>query len=462
MSVQGYTVFSIPVGVVYRPNEAKVKNLKTKDYLGKARLVAASAGANTSVGFQGSDRKEALAAEQVSKDDRLPENISYAATNLVQRNLSSRGGREQSAPPNLNRNMFPPTPPPESDKPPRSSAPAMTGRAASVRNPPSRPLGQQQQNGEFQMNDPRMDRPGMFGRSNTVDIHRTSSPHRAANADRAETWTPPRLQRPRIGTTRTASEPRVPSAQRRQYSDRRPALFRETTPQRPFEPIQEDNVYEDVYDMYQTRSSGGSGRSGSRQPAFNGEPRFSNGSDDTVAETYEEDDFGKVEGPYFDMIGGQHSQARRPNLPVRSSSRRRPDIRNVRVKVHAHDDTRYMMFGSAVEYCDFEGKIREKFGFKSKLKIRMQDEGDMITMGDQDDLDMLLATAKEAARKENSEMAKMEVSSLPTLEQASVLTSMNRCGYKRSDLRGTLSLLLLQSSMTRRLRVRLGVRGSPF
>jgi hypothetical protein len=264
------------------------------------------------------------------------------------------------------------------------------------------------------MTDPRMERPGMFGRSNTIDTHRTASPSHAANLDRAEMWSPPRLQRPRIGTTRTASEPRAPTAPRRQYSERRPALFRETTPQRPFEPIQEDNAYEEVYDLYQTRSSGGSGRSGSRQPAFNGEPRFSNGSDVTVGDFYEEDEFAKVEAPYFDTVGGApNSHARRPNLPMRSSSRRKPDIRNVRVKIHAHEDTRYMMFGSMIEYGDFEGKIREKFGIKSKLKIRMQDEGDMITMGDQDDLDMLLSTAKEAARKENSEMAKMEVSISP-------------------------------------------------
>ena len=39
--MQGYTVFSIPVGILYRPNDAKVKNLKTKNYLGQARLVAA-------------------------------------------------------------------------------------------------------------------------------------------------------------------------------------------------------------------------------------------------------------------------------------------------------------------------------------------------------------------------------------------------------------------------------------
>jgi hypothetical protein len=33
---EGYTVFSIPVGVLYRPSESKLKNSKTKDYMGKA------------------------------------------------------------------------------------------------------------------------------------------------------------------------------------------------------------------------------------------------------------------------------------------------------------------------------------------------------------------------------------------------------------------------------------------
>lgn len=42
---------------MYRPNEAKVRNLKTKDYLGKARLVAASDRANAFTGFAGSEIK---------------------------------------------------------------------------------------------------------------------------------------------------------------------------------------------------------------------------------------------------------------------------------------------------------------------------------------------------------------------------------------------------------------------
>jgi hypothetical protein len=130
------------VGVVYRPNSAKVKNLKTKDYLGKARLVAATSRSNAFTGFSGAELKkvcpkgsdggccvrncylflttipkqsEAAAAQLTQgRDDRPPDSISFAASNLVKPDLRSRS-RLQSEPP-LNRQVFPPTPPPESDK----------------------------------------------------------------------------------------------------------------------------------------------------------------------------------------------------------------------------------------------------------------------------------------------------------------------------------------------------------
>ncbi|TKA52732.1 hypothetical protein B0A53_04185 [Rhodotorula sp. CCFEE 5036] len=49
----GYTVFSIPVGIVFRPPAYKVENLDTRDYLGKARVVAATEAADLSMGFPG-------------------------------------------------------------------------------------------------------------------------------------------------------------------------------------------------------------------------------------------------------------------------------------------------------------------------------------------------------------------------------------------------------------------------
>lgn len=53
---EGYTVFSIPVGVLYRPSEKKLKNSVTKDYMGKAKLVAASDSNDTFTTFTGATR----------------------------------------------------------------------------------------------------------------------------------------------------------------------------------------------------------------------------------------------------------------------------------------------------------------------------------------------------------------------------------------------------------------------
>lgn len=102
-----------------------------------------------------------------------------------------------------------------------------------------------------------------------------------------------------------------------------------------------------------------------------------------------------------------------PSMSVRT---KRVEMRKIRCKVHANDDTRYIMLQAdgpmgAVDFGEFESKIREKFAVKSALKIKMRDleDGDMITMGDQDDLDMLLQSVKTHARREKSEMGKMEV-----------------------------------------------------
>jgi len=71
------------------------------------------------------------------------------------------------------------------------------------------------------------------------------------------------------------------------------------------------------------------------------------------------------------------------------------------------------MIGVAVEFPDLVDKIREKFGLRKRFKIKVRDEdvpnGDMITMGDQDDLDMVIMSVKSNAKKERLDMGKMEV-----------------------------------------------------
>lgn len=117
----------------------------------------------------------------------------------------------------------------------------------------------------------------------------------------------------------------------------------------------------------------------------------------------------------FELVGATPgpSQQRRTRSPARYSRHanpRRPEIQKFRTKVHAPDDTRYIMIGPEIEFGEFEKRVREKFGFRCPLKMKVQDDGDMITMVDQEDLDLLVSSAKEVARREGSEMGKIEVS----------------------------------------------------
>lgn len=85
---------------------------------------------------------------------------------------------------------------------------------------------------------------------------------------------------------------------------------------------------------------------------------------------------------------------------------RRDTNRNkIKIKVHA-EDVRYILVPQDVEFAELVDRIRDKFGIRRRFKIKIRDEdseGDMVTMGDQDDLDIAL---------ESTQGGKMEVSLL--------------------------------------------------
>ncbi|KAL1955492.1 hypothetical protein VTO42DRAFT_8518 [Malbranchea cinnamomea] len=377
---EGYTVFSIPVGVVYRPSPAKVKNLKTKEYLGKARLVAAANPTNVSTGFEGTEMKRSNNAP-VARDDRPPESISYAATNLVQPNLIGRS-RQQSEPP-ISRNVFPPTPPPENEKLSSHGSNGSAGnppaRSASVRAPKGRVIETEVLNGRVNGGD-----------TVPVDIKLDV----------------PSLGKPRPGTIRTASEPRGSSTRQigpARYRDNlsRQPLFRETTDLRrnnfdpAFAPVTEVDDAEQAYDTYHhvSHSRGATGGSPRKHPRVH---------DGYASDAYENE---SADDDEFEMVRGVGS----PPRTHRRGPSRKIEIKKIRVKVHSEDDARFIMIGPMVDFEEFEGKIREKFGFKSRLRLRTRDDGDMVTLGDQDDLDILISTAKSEAKRQHCEMGKMEV-----------------------------------------------------
>ncbi|KAK4447044.1 putative nadph oxidase [Podospora aff. communis PSN243] len=344
---EGYTVFSIPVGVVYRPNEAKVRNLKTKDYLGKARLVAASDRSNAFTGFAGSEIKSAGQAAVV-KDDRPVESLSFAATNLVKPGLQSR--RQQSEPPN-NRNVFPPTPPPENDKP-------QMNRGNSVRMGPK-------------------------------PVPSKLNLDRARPNERYDKASPDEGQRPRPSRAASAQPTRG-------YSQREAPRARRSVED------EEEDAYPDLYDMYQ---GGGNSRS-SRQKSNRGQARYI--EEEEEGSDYEDASFDEGD---FEMVSGRRAPGSVSGASRRSTSKRVVPTK-VRVKVHAND-VRYIMVGMAVEFPDLVSSIQAKFGLRRRFKIKVRDDdspdGDMVTMGDQDDLDMILQSVMETAKRQRLDTGRMEV-----------------------------------------------------
>ena len=69
-----------------------------------------------------------------------------------------------------------------------------------------------------------------------------------------------------------------------------------------------------------------------------------------------------------------------------------------------------MMLTPDVRFPDFVERVREKFGLSRDggWKVKVRDEGDLITVGDRDDWEMAVGSVKREARGEGVEMGKME------------------------------------------------------
>ncbi|KAI9893696.1 MAG: hypothetical protein M1814_005912 [Vezdaea aestivalis] len=400
---KGYMVFSIQVGTVYRPNAAKVKNLKTKDYLGKARLVAAAEAGSHGIAANPEARRNML-LEQIAKDDRSPDSISYAATNLVNPNLRSHRTRQQSEPP-LHRQVFPPTPPPEDRTPPLTGGTTLS--AASIT---SAPAGDNRP--------PRSSSRGPARKPEALTLlHSNTSSLRSPESGAAV--------KPRRGTIRTASEPRAPSTRQMYGAPRSKSKDRNQLRDRP--QIQTISAVED-FEPSRERFSGASQDSFKLRPmsgSSNGSIAHRRGSSRLVGyeQSIIEEDEGEEDsrgssGSYDSEASTTEFEIMSPDLqpPKRDLGRaqsrtrsRRPEIRKIRVKVHFDDDTRNVMITPMTEFDDFKEGLREKLKLQSRFKIKIKDDGDLITMGDQDDLDMAISTSKSEARRKMLDMGRMEV-----------------------------------------------------
>ncbi|KAH0283730.1 hypothetical protein M436DRAFT_59306 [Aureobasidium namibiae CBS 147.97] len=401
---EGYTVFSIPVGMLYRPNEAKVKNIKSKNYLGTSTLVRAQD--RTKQVYL--DHRRNLTASSFAIDDRPEEKLSYAAINLVRTGLASRS-RQQSEPP-IQRNMFPPTPPPEAE---RAAQMATTStKRRSTESTASLPTGLHQS------------RPS------------TSKPAKLdlglAAFEASSSTTSLVIEKPRLGTLRSASErPRArdpqssrSKPQRRLESDRhsdsyqthddthvlRPDVY---TPDTVASAVRQalaepEKLQPTSFNHQRTRSGGQSLREYPRSIAEEDETSAQEEEESKDSQTFKDDP--ALHALLETTITNALPYEITPTIPP-APQPAPAALRKIRVKVFA-SDTRYVMIQPDVSYDAFVEQIRKKFGYagKESFKMKMKDEeGDMVTMGDEDDLEMLTTIAKEQAGRDGVEMGKMEV-----------------------------------------------------
>lgn len=63
-----------------------------------------------------------------------------------------------------------------------------------------------------------------------------------------------------------------------------------------------------------------------------------------------------------------------------------------------------------VGFNEFSLRLKEKMGMRRQCKFKVKDEdGEMILVADQEDLDNAISMSKKAARRAKSETGKMEV-----------------------------------------------------
>ncbi|KAJ3877644.1 NADPH oxidase regulator NoxR [Lentinula edodes] len=366
---EGYTVFSIPVGVLYRPSEKKLKNAVSKNYMGKAVLIAAADSRDAFTGFTGS-------------------------TNLKQ-GISPSGVFVETAP-DLTRSATAPAPSLPKLDTEVGRAPAL-GRANTTLNVPSNA------------------RERITGSD--------SSPEPTASITRSNTTISP--IKPSVNATmglgmggpvRGLSVRKTPAGN--------------TAPPPP--PLKEDNrlteFYDDYLDSYGNDgpppplplASAGAAASGppdriaawarSNANPNNLPPIARSGSRSAPASNYAPSSFG---GGSVRRRVTRRNTARTANSRIQSSYEEEEEgyasgdyddgpfeLVKIRVKLHYKDDVRGMALTPDTSFEDFMDKVTSKFGKGfGGLGLKFKDEdGGKVTLQDESDYDLAIETARESSK----------------------------------------------------------------
>ncbi|KAG6857726.1 hypothetical protein H0H87_004142 [Tephrocybe sp. NHM501043] len=361
---EGYTVFSIPVGVLYRPSEKKLKNSVTKDYMGKAKLVAASDPGDTFTTFTGSTR--------------LKQGISPSGV------FVERPAFDSSVAMNLNRSATAPAASParpESEEKPRS--------AGLERN-------------KTTLNVPANARELTSGQGPSPTS--AQAPLNTAPA-RSNTTTSPNVAAPIGGTIRGLSIKRPGNAPP-------PPVAKE-----PDNRLTE--FYDDYLDSYTDgppvppiRSGGGPAAPPDRVAAWarsNANPNFApsrSGSRSAPASNYSPSSFG---GTVRRKVTRRNTSRRGPSTYEEEEEEGYAsgdyedapfELVKIRVKLHYQDDVRGMTLAPETPFEEFMEKVTTKFGKGiNGLSLKFKDEdGGKVTLRDESDYELAIETARESSK----------------------------------------------------------------
>jgi len=378
---QGYTVFSIPVGVLYRPSENKIKNAKQKDYLGKAKLVATADATDVFTTFAGPNRLKQVSAPQgVFVDDlQPPSELSRSVTvppprvvddpiSPLQRSKTTifvpdnareriRGDLSQ---PSADESRSPGKP---ANEPPNAAGvgllripPKRKDSAPEVRNV----INTSQTAAKFQPNGNGLKSTQFV--EDYIDSYRNTPPSRQAPT-RSNTMTRgPSVKRPRDFEINNLSVQRSPSTNRgRAFEANNQPVKR--APSRNASTVRKQGLRRQL-----TRS--------------NTVASFSRRSSE-----HEEEEEGYASGDYEEP-------------PVFY------ELAKIRVRVHYNGDVRGMALVPDTPYEEFMNTLAIKFGVAEfRLDVKFKDEdGGKVSLKDEMDYEMALETAKETARGKSEGM----------------------------------------------------------
>ena len=87
-----------------------------------------------------------------------------------------------------------------------------------------------------------------------------------------------------------------------------------------------------------------------------------------------------------------------------------PVIKNIHFKLHHNDEIRYVVVAVGMPFAELLQQISTKVETTRKIRLRTRDEDDdLITIGDQEDLDILISACKQRAEAQSLDTGKMEI-----------------------------------------------------